>query len=163
MKLWTCKKLLKFIRTNRFRKTIAPNERGFSLLEVLVALAIFMVGLMGLVALQVASAASAQTAGELTIANNLASAALEYAQVMNYTNLPAVGATSTNFAGQITPSATGFTKFGATTTSPYFTVLWDVLFVAANNAYKDIRVTVSWQMSARDQARQVTLQTRAVP
>lgn len=106
-------------------------ERGFTLLEMMISLAVFMVGLAGVVSLQVASSHGVATANEITLATNIAAAKLEQLNVTSFDAL-ADGTETYNKQGAFDG------------TSPYFTVTWSV----AGLDIKDLTVAVAWSMGA---------------
>lgn len=118
----------------RMRRT----EHGFTLIETMIALAVFMVGLLALVSMQVSVIKNVQLANEMALATNLASAQLEEMELIDAATLEDGESRFDNAGAQLPADA-----------EPYFTVTWVVTTPAATNL-RDVTVTTSWSYSAAD-------------
>jgi len=81
------------------------NSEGFSLVEVLVALVIFMLGILGVMGMQYMAVRGNSTSRELRIGTNLAQHVLEQARGMDYADLASgvvpLAATDTTATGGV--------------------------------------------------------------
>jgi prepilin-type N-terminal cleavage/methylation domain-containing protein len=103
------------------------KQKGFTLVEILIALALSLVGLMGLMALQLLAVRSNANSRNFAEATALAQEKIESLQSTSYVSIAA--ATESNLGA--TPGAT-LTPYTRITT------------VADNGSYKTISVAVSW-------------------
>ena len=116
---------------NHNQKPVVRNrrrERGFTLLEVLMAITILMVGILTVASMQISSIQGNAFAGKVTEAITLAGRQLEILQSLPYddTDLSA-GTTHTD-----------------TNPPANYTVAWTVTDEAIFNNTKTINVTVAW-------------------
>lgn len=65
---------------------IRHNERGFSLIEVLIGATVFSLGMLGIIALQLSSLKSTRFAGNMGLGMNLASTEFEDMMLVAYNN-----------------------------------------------------------------------------
>jgi len=108
------------------------HEQGVTLLEAMVALAVFTIGIGGVMGLQFASVNGTQRSWEASLATNIATSILEELRLKDYS---AVNGTSVQY----------FTKEGVpSSTASYFTATETVTLII-NAFYKDIHIVVSWQ------------------
>lgn len=70
-------------------KNIFSNSRGFSLLEVLMGVTVFMIGMLGVTALNISSLKSNTFSGNLSEATMIAADKIEELMSLEYTNDPA--------------------------------------------------------------------------
>ena len=106
------------------------GEHGFTLIELMLALFIFMVGLAGITAFQIASMGAVQRSGDISIATNLAASTLEELRVTSYDHV--VG-TSSAF----------YDRYGAAVADGgYFTVTWVAVQLGVGQT--DVEATTSW-------------------
>ena len=128
--------------TKEHRLAIASSQRGFTLLEVLVAIVILTIGLLGTAGLTTGVIRGNHYSKNVTSATAAAQTQLESVKSSGYTN-----ATSANFPSDtVTMGGTTFTRATTITNSS----------PAAN--MKTVSVTVSWTES-NNTARSVNLQT----
>lgn len=123
--------------------------RGFSLLEAMLAMALFMIGMAALLSMQVASIRSGQASTEISLATNIASATVEDLKVRDFDS---VTSTTTRYFG----------KNGAEVTrgDAYFTVN-QAITEYVDEFYKDAQVSVQWRLDASETERhQVKLRAR---
>ena len=114
------------------------SQRGFSLIEVMLAAGIFTAGFAGVIALQVAVSKGASTAGDISLASNLASSKLEDLGLRDYHSLDGVNEEYYQKNGELYD--------GSLTQRPYFTVQWTIV-PHETIAAKDITVLVFWRFS----------------
>lgn len=120
------------------RPPASPRQRGFTLVETMITLAIVSTGMLGLMAMQIASVRGVQVAAETSLAVNLASSALDDLTLVDYTTLQTTGVTG--FPRKFDKQGT---DLASTVSNPYFTVTAAVIAVGAS--YVDIRVQTTWQ------------------
>ncbi len=129
------------------KRYIPRRERGLTLMELMLTLAIVSVGILGLTSMNFQSARAVQDAAEISLATNLASAALDEIQVNRYEDLD-LGDIGT-LAGQ--PAfPTYFDKYGRSLPNAddaYFTVSATVESESPTLGYKDVLVVVDWEDS----------------
>ena len=70
-------------------KNIFSNDKGFSLLEVLLGVTVFMIGMLGITALNISSLKSNTFSGNLSEATIIAADKIEELMSLDYTDLPA--------------------------------------------------------------------------
>lgn len=136
------------------RPASAPRQRGFTLIETMITLAILSTGMLGLMAMQIASVRGVQMAAETSLATNLAAGALDDLTLVDYTILQTSG-------------ITGFPKLydkqgfdlASNAANPYFTVT--AVVSAVGGSYVDIQVQTTWKNELRPSVnRVVTLNGR---
>ncbi len=119
------------------------NERGFSLLEVMIALVILAIGLLGLSQMQIIGISGNVSGQKLTTATTLAQDALEKLMNLNYSSLPIDEGThnfDTDFPIYNGGVAAAYKTFkGVNYTRNYIA---DIDFPIANTA--TIVVTINW-------------------
>lgn len=120
-------------RNHNFSKAFQKGEAGFSLIEVLIALSIFTIGILGVASLVISSINENALARRLTEATALAEDRLESMLALPYEDIN-----------------TGQTTEGA------YTVSWNVAEDIIVAQTKSITVTVTWQYRGND--RNVTIQ-----
>ena len=123
----------------------AKSQRGFTLVEVLVAIVLCAVAMVGVIALYRASTNASSFSRHTTEATVLAQAKLE--QLRTQTGVVA----STTDGGVID-------EMGKTGTGGIFTRTWSVVLTVATNTFHDLTVVVDWVDEGV--ARSVTLRGR---
>ena len=73
------------------KRAKSSGKRGFTLVEVLVALVIFMLGIMGVMGMQYLAVRGNAVSRELRVATNLAQSLLEQGQGMDYADITGLG------------------------------------------------------------------------
>jgi type IV pilus assembly protein PilV len=129
---------------NEIRHKAMGDDRGFTLLEVLVTLVILSVGLLGTLGLTTGVIRGNFFSKNLTSATAVAQTQLEAAQREGYANV-----TATKFPATVEVVSMGGVNFNRTTTISNDTP-------AAN--MKTVSVTVNWY-EANNTQRSITLQT----
>jgi type IV pilus assembly protein PilV len=146
------------------------NERGFSLLEVMLGMVIFMIGMLGVIAMQVAMVRGTDFSAKVTEAATLAANRLERLMVLNYsdTDLDDTDADGTNqdanndgvdddggnFGLDDTGNQADHQSAGVGTNG-VFNVYWNVAVDEPAAKCKTVRVIVSW--SEKGNARQIAM------
>ena len=72
------------MRNTKKQKRLFGNSRGFSLLEVLIGISVFMIGMLGVTALNISSMKSNTFSGNLSEATVIAAAKLEELMVQDF-------------------------------------------------------------------------------
>jgi len=72
------------MRNTKKQKRLCTNSRGFSLLEVLLGISVFMIGMLGVTALNISSMKSNTFSGNLSEATVIAAAKLEELMVQDF-------------------------------------------------------------------------------
>ena len=132
------------------------SNRGFSILEVLLAMAIFMAGMLGVTALQISSTKGAAFSGNLSEASFLASNKLEELMQASYADpIRLVDKTGNGIAGldDICPNADGGCSDPKVGRNSNFTVYWNVAVDAPISNCKTIRIFCQW--AVKNQTRTV--------
>lgn len=124
------------------------GQQGFTLLELLVAMVLLVVGFLGVFAVFWASALSGAFTRNMTTAANLGQEMLERASVVKYDGLGVTTGTTTGFADYTASniSATGFTR------------QWRI---TENGRVKTITATISWNDGGRTRMRTFTAVKRS--
>lgn len=142
------------------------NERGASLIELMVALGVFAVGALGLLRLTYGSIEGTGTASKLTHATALAQSKLDALMMLPFdaTSLLAGSYTETKNLG---PGGTAYTTLGAATgdygaDDGWFERSWTIVDQDLNTAYvgndfKVVTVTVRWYDAVAKRRREVAL------
>lgn len=102
------------------------KEGGFTLIEVLIALTIFAVGLLAVAAMQVSAVKVNSTAGKITTLSTFGMDKVEELSALPYTNAQL---TAGNYTDPVTPDG--------------YTVSWNVVNNIPANTTKNITVTVT--------------------
>lgn len=100
---------------------IAENEKGFSMIEILISLTIFAIGLLAISSLQIGSINSNARSRRAVAAVAIAQEQVETLMTSNYADV---------------------TTSGPTTVNTRYNVAWTVATPVANT--KDVAVVVSW-------------------
>jgi prepilin-type N-terminal cleavage/methylation domain-containing protein len=123
----------------RIRKTAVLNREGMTLVEVLVGMTIFAIGLLAISQVMFGVIRSNMTSRDVGIATNLAHQRLE--QIMSSTRYGAIN--TSNFPdedyGQIGGGASEFQKFSRTVS------IADSTNALGNSVMKEITVRVEWR------------------
>ncbi len=123
---------------------VKRRSRGFTMIELLIALGLSMVGLLGLIALQMVAIKSNANSRNFAEATALAQEKIEMLQATTYASV--AGSSETNLGANPGSTLTPYTR---TTT------------VADNGTNKTITVVVSW-LDAYNATRTHTVQLRVV-
>ena len=134
------------MRSKMKRGHVISKNEGFTLLEVMIALVILVVGLLGLAALQLVAVKSNAFSSEMTYATMLAQ---QHAEVLK--SLPYTDANLTSGSHTAMGSSKGV----------QYTVTWNVTDNIPATDMKSLNVTVQWQ-SLRQGAAGQTAQQQTV-
>jgi len=148
----------------------ATDDRGFSLLEVMLGMVIFMIGMLGVIAMQVAMVRGTDFSAKVTEAATLAANQLERLMAVSYTDAR-LDDTDGDGTGQDTDNDgvdddggnfglddTGNQADSQTTgtgTNGQFNIYYNVAVDEPASKCKTIRVIVSW--SEKGNARQIAM------
>jgi len=133
-------------------------EKGFSLIEVLLGIAIFMIGMLGVAALQISAVQSNTFAGNLTEATYLAGSKIEELMTIDYDHLkltetaPADGSSGLNDAF----AAADYNSDPPTGRNGLYQVYWNVAPEFPLPNMKTVKVFVSWNVKGN--AQQISMQ-----
>lgn len=108
----------------------SASERGFTLIETMVSLGVFMFGLLALTFMQSSVIQNVRVANELALATNLATTQLEEMELLPLAQL-VDGTAYFDFAGAPTTEDA----------APYYTLTW---VVEGTGNLRDVTVTVAW-------------------
>ncbi len=120
------------------RPPASPRQRGFTLVETMVTLAILSTGMLGLMAMQIASVRGVQVAAETSLATNLAASALDDLTLVDYTTLQTTGIPG--FPRKYDKQGT---DLASTASNEVFTV--SAAVVTVGGTYVDVRVQTTWK------------------
>lgn len=123
----------------------AVSDDGFTLIEILIAMAITSIGLMGTAVLIMGISSSNLASSEVTIATTLVHDKLEYIRNRGYDSAPAVGAANEDSGYN---AISGYPSFRRVTSSA-------VVGTYNTDKIKSVSVTVYW----RDNNRSISLTT----
>ena len=137
-------------------KRIPRRERGFTLLEVMVATVIFIVGFAGVVYLNAAAIDYTRLSSDISLGSNLAANTLEELRVADYAAMSAEMIFFDQSGAQLSriPYAEGATPPADT----FFTVTTTVT-EDPNGFFKDVEAAVSWHY-AKEYRHEVSMQSR---
>ena len=113
-----------------FRKKVRIGENGFTLIEILIAISIFAIGMLAVASMQISGIQGNGTAKALTGASTWASDRIERLMALSYDH------------ADLTPGA-----HPAVTPDPdnRYSLSWQVTENAPINNVKTIAVTISWK------------------
>ncbi len=120
----------------------AANNRGFTLVEVLIAMTILSIGILGIAGLAGTAIKSSGYSQAITQANNLAQEKIESLLSVDYNNVQATDTTTSNIALRRTCAQTGFDpnrpEYTCTPTSADITSLGKPFTWSYKVAYMDL-------------------------
>lgn len=116
--------------------TVRRAERGFTLIELMVAMVVFLIGMAGVFALQSYGIKGTAIASDTALATNLAASTIEELTLRDYATLPA---TETKY----------YNRYGVENLAgaDYFTVTWSATDYGLSD-FKDVAVSVDWKFTA---------------
>jgi type IV pilus assembly protein PilV len=116
-----------------------PNSQGFSLLEVIIALAIFSIGIVGLYSVQTRTIGQNFTASRITTASTWAAEKIEDLLALSYQDLKD---TNGNGTAGLAASTTATADGSETSPDGVYTLLWNVAVNRPIYRTKTVRVIV---------------------
>lgn len=138
------------------RRRTNAAEAGFTIIELFVSMFVFTAGMAGVLALQTAIIKHNSMSNDISLASNLAAAAIEQLRITRYDNIPAASTCppvdpnnlSALAAAEIANEVCYFDKNGQVTAvqNRYFTRSWRAATDSMLNV-KDVTVQVSWVFS----------------
>lgn len=113
-------------------------ERGFSLLELLVSMAIFLIGFgVGIIPMQYFGSKGMALAGDISLASNLSSSTLEGLRVRDFATITGT-------------ESTYYDRFGLESSAPgFFKVTWEAA-AQTDNVNTDVTVSTTWKYLPTD-------------
>ena len=152
------------------------NSRGFSLLEVLLGVTVFMIGMVGVTALNISSLKSGAFSGNMSEATNLAASKIEELMILDYADVANMNDADTDGTdqdptnvGSDTVAAGGdnfgLEHFGADADhtnsgvgrNGMYTVYWNIAVDEPIEDNKTINVIVEWRI--KDVPRRMNIET----
>ncbi len=127
------------VNTDITRQVLDQARGGFTLIELVVAILIFALGIIGVAKMQSESVKGNSYAMQLTRANNIAQDMSEYLKVLPFTS-DSLGGASIPLAGEVTRVASDVTTAGIT-----YERGWIVNQGASDDNLREIAVQVWWQ------------------
>ncbi len=115
---------------------------GFTLLEVVIALAIFTIGILALYAAQTATIGYNFGASRMTVAANWSAQVLESVMALNYDDLNDVNGDG---SGGLSRDTAATSDYQAVSTDGRYTILWNVAEETPLPRTKTVRVLVTSQ------------------
>ena len=132
-------------RRRSSRRRRARGEAGFTLMEILVATAVFSIGMAGVLSLHTYLYKDVSYATDLSVASNLASSALEQLRMSDYERIVGVNVcppTDTSFDLECWYDRQG-QALGSDPTERFFTLTWTAV-PDLDLMVTDVDVTVTW-------------------
>ena len=135
----------------QFRKAPPPREGGFTLLELMVSTAIFLIGFAGVIGLQSSSIHYNRIAGDISLASNLAANQIEVLRVTEYAAIVDDEIIYDKFGRELDPSTEADQTRYTLTTS---------VAESLDASYIDVTATVSWSYEDQGSSKSVKMQSR---
>ena len=132
------------VSPQRSRAARRRAESGFTLMEVMIAFAILVVGILGVLSLQHMGIVHTALSGELTLASNLAATTIEDLRVQDFDSIDA----DEQYYDKRAQPVSGFGYFKVTTE------------VTPSGNFKDVKVNVTWTFDKHDRVHDVELNSR---
>ncbi len=140
-------------RFKRSESRIGAADEGFSLIEVLMAVAIFSIGILAVGSMQITATKENTSAGKMTIASNIAQNQMEQLISLDYDD--SANLNDANGDGEAGLTNNTSATADHTTTDGQYNIYWNVAEDEPISNTKTIEVIVSWQGGQR----QVSLTT----
>ena len=136
------------------------GERGHTIIEVMIATAVFTIGVLGMVPLFYRNTEGVVSASKLTQATGLATSQLNILQQVAFTDAALTAGTHTETANLLADGTAATSSYGTADGSYYRS--WTVVDKEYNsdipgNDYKVITLTVSWYDGTAKRVRSVNL------
>lgn len=127
---------------------VTQVSRGFTLIEVMVAMAVFMLGFTGLLGLQFAAARHTRQANNISMASNLAADSLERQRVADFDTIPSSASET-------------YDRYGDENGAPAFYTVDTTSTLDGTGTYRDVTVRVRWEYATGSE-HSVEMQSRIV-
>jgi type IV pilus assembly protein PilV len=127
------------VNTHNNRQILDQARGGFTLIELVVAILIFALGIIGVAKMQSESVKGNSYAMQLTRANNIAQDMSEYLKVLPFTS-DSLGGGSIPLAGEVTRVASDVTTAGIT-----YERGWIINQSESDDNLREIAVQIWWQ------------------
>lgn len=148
----------------RKRRTPAVQQRGFSILEVMIALVILAFGILAMTMMQLEALRQGGAGRHTTDAAAVARTYLEQTQRLPYATIDGLkdtGWLNPAWSGARSSFDTALTNpSGGTAIEHTYNVQWRVTTVPATSCMLDVEMRVTWQEAKYDNNRQLVLATR---
>lgn len=131
------------------------NNSGFTLLEILIAMVIFSIGLLGVAKMQISSIQGNAYSQDVTEATFIAKDKIEELMAVNYNNLNFLNDVNNNGANGGGLDDTGAVAADYSQVIGRYTLSWNVSIDFPIDRTKTLRIIVNWQ--DRGQAKNVTM------
>ncbi len=138
-------------------KLLKNNQQGFSLIEIMIAVTIFTIGILATGAMQMKAVSGNSFASGLTEATTVAQAQMEKLMALSYNDSALNDTDNDKTAGLNDASAAtadGSSQYTGQTGTVY-NIFWNVAVDSPVTNTKQIRIIVKW--TAKTSARQITL------
>lgn len=132
------------------KQDILRNEKGFTLIEVMIAMAVFAIGMLAVGSMQIAATKGNTSSGKMTSAVTIAQNQMEQLISLAYDDPSNLNDTDGDGTAGLNSNTSGTADHAAT--SGQYNVYWNV---AADNPIrntKTIEVIVTWQGGQRQVA-----------
>lgn len=125
------------------------DQYGFTLIEIMIAVTVFAIGILAVAAMQIESVRGNSLASGLTEATMAAQSRMEQLMSLNY-NDPILSDADNDGTGGLndTVSPDGTSQYTGTTSAIY-NVFWNIAVNSPVNNTKQIRVIVQWTQNGR--------------
>ena len=134
------------------------NQHGFTIIEVMIAVTVFAIGILAVAAMQIGAVNGNTAAGTLTDATMIAQNRMEQLMSLNYTNVSLNDTDGDGTAGlndTAVPAGSDGSSQYTGSTSVRYNIFWNIAVNSPVTNSKQIRVIVQWRQKGR--TRSVTL------
>lgn len=132
------------------RGKISEHERGFTIIEVLIAMAIFSIGILAVGSMQITATRGNTSAGKMTSASTIAQNQMEQLLSLNYDDLSSLndanGDGTAGLSGNTASTADHMAVRGQ------YNIYWNIAEDDPIRNTKTVEVIVSWKSGQRQVA-----------